>query len=349
MEKEFLKQSIITDKRIINKIFNVKLIDYLDMSFLIVDKNFEEKVVKYFLDSTDEVERVQTLYWKSSEDLKNIFKDNFDLKNKVGIENICPYILTNALEDLKVNLQSITKDLNYCLSIKSDEEIKKIKTLSAVNQAVIFNATNNYTTTINELEAAHIIRTNFEDYNIYNLPIDPSISFGENLRAKVHRNSETYLKEEIPISVDVFCEKDDINATLARTYYYGNNDYTDLNDMYKRLFDFHVKTVELMKPGVSVKEIYVEATNIAKKLNIEKYMPKYFGYGVGTRHIERPLISNDDDAVLKENMVLAVDSRINRIKYYSCKVKDMILIKKDGGEFLSNTQPEIKRIYIEGR
>ena len=104
----------------------------------------------------------------------------------------------------------------------------------------------------------------------------------------------------------------------------------------------HIQTnMQLMKPGVSFRELTFGGHQLPEMYNKQKYSCRFHGVGLCD---EWPLIAYPDqyvegafDAVLEPGMVLCVEALVSREGGdFSIKLEDQVLVTEDGFENLTN-------------
>lgn len=132
-----------------------------------------------------------------------------------------------------------------------------------------------------------------------------------------------------------------ICSDISRTWFLGDGEPTqDMKDDYRLAYD-HIQTnMNLLKPGVSFRELTFGGHQLPALYNKQKYSCRFHGVGLCD---EWPLIAYPDEYVegafdyeLKAGMVLCVEALVSREGGdFSIKLEDQILITEDGFENLT--------------
>ena len=92
----------------------------------------------------------------------------------------------------------------------------------------------------------------------------------------------------------------------------------------------------MLKPGVRVSE-FCEAVRLkAESDDIELLYEEGLGHGVGASENEWPFLTADNDEILKEGMVIALDVKTNGSKNEMIHSVDIYVLTEDGNCKLSD-------------
>jgi Xaa-Pro aminopeptidase len=151
--------------------------------------------------------------------------------------------------------------------------------------------------------------------------------------------------------VDIPTHVKGYHADQTRTYLLGdgNKQITAMYDHLKEISDYLIETI---KPGTKSSEIYENAIKKSKDLNAEEAFLSFgngqksqmIGHGVGLEINEPPILSPNDDSVIRENFVLALDLHMMDPDVGAMKLEDMFLVSGKGNEVLNITPRDLHRI-----
>ena len=94
--------------------------------------------------------------------------------------------------------------------------------------------------------------------------------------------------------------------------------------------------LDIIKPGVKLSELYVEAEKELAKAEVNMRTPS-IGHGLGVECNERPWIEREGEAELLPGMVINVDIPILELGWGGLQIEDTILVTGDGCELLTKT------------
>lgn len=110
----------------------------------------------------------------------------------------------------------------------------------------------------------------------------------------------------------------------------------------KNLLEAHALMLSALKPGVSFKDLF----NIGYQHTLKEfpfYQRGHLGHSIsmGPQTAEVPFISNNQEGVLEEGMILSVENPMYITGYNGFNIEDMVLITKEGYELLTPLTPHI--------
>jgi Xaa-Pro aminopeptidase len=107
--------------------------------------------------------------------------------------------------------------------------------------------------------------------------------------------------------------------------------------MLETALEMHNRVIEAIKPGVRICDLQRIAEDIANARGFSNYyFPTGFGHGIGTSVAETPILFPDNEAVLKKNMVFALEPMIVVEGVGTAVFEEMILVTDSGCEVLSD-------------
>jgi Xaa-Pro aminopeptidase len=104
-----------------------------------------------------------------------------------------------------------------------------------------------------------------------------------------------------------------------------------------------MEAAEMLHPGINVKEIALACLDGMRKRGVEvKFECGRMGHGIGLNSTEPPSITLNDDVILKEGMVIALEPGIsNDDGLYD--IEEIFVVRKNGGECLTDSN---RRLHI---
>ena len=132
-----------------------------------------------------------------------------------------------------------------------------------------------------------------------------------------------------------------ICSDISRTWFLGDGEPTaEMKEDYQLALEHITTNMNLMKPGVSFRELTFGGHQLPEIYQKQKYSCRFHGVGLCD---EWPLIAYPDqytegafDAVLEPGMVLCVEALVSREGgSFSIKLEDQVLVTEDGFENLT--------------
>ena len=277
--------------------------------------------------------------------LKKIIK-TFPKNSNIGFElGMETYLRMSIKEFLKIKKD--LKEYNFIDStnivwslrkIKSNIEIKNIEKICSITSKVFDNFINKISLGMSEREIATLFKkeliNNGVDYIMY-----LSCASGINGYNQIICNpSEKKLGDGDILIIDTGSTLNGYFCDFDRNFGFGNINQKSLN-AYNKLWDATEKTLEIIKPGISCKEIYESLSKNLFSNNIKSKVGR-MGHGFGLQLTEPPSIMIDDNTILEKNMILALEPSIEIENGLILVHEENVLITENGNKLLTTRTPK---------
>ncbi len=273
--------------------------------------------------------------------LKKIIK-TFPKNSNIGFElGMETYLRMSIKEFLKIkkdlqeyNFIDSTNIVWSLRKIKSDLEIKNIEKVCSITSKVFNNLINKISLGMSEREIATIFKkdliNNGVDYIMY-----LSCASGINGYNQIICNpSEKKIGDGNILIIDTGSTLNGYYCDFDRNFGFGNINQKSL-DAYNKLWDATEKTLEIIKPGISCKEVYESLSKNLFSSNVGR-----MGHGFGLQLTEPPSIMIDDNTILEKNMILALEPSIEIENDLMLVHEENILITQNGNRLLTSRTPK---------
>ncbi len=273
--------------------------------------------------------------------LKKIIK-TFPKNSNIGFElGMETYLRMSVKEFLKIkkdlqeyNFIDSTNIVWSLRKIKSDLEIKNIEKICSITSKVFNNLINKISLGMSEREIATIFKkdlmNNGVDYIMY-----LSCASGINGYNQIICNpSEKKIGDGNILIIDTGSTLNGYYCDFDRNFGFGNINQKSL-DAYNKLWDATEKTLEIIKPGISCKEVYESLSKNLFSSNVGR-----MGHGFGLQLTEPPSIMIDDNTILEKNMILALEPSIEIENDLMLVHEENILITQNGNRLLTSRTPK---------
>ena len=277
--------------------------------------------------------------------LKKIIK-TFPKNSNIGFElGIETYLRMSIKEFLKIkkdlqeyNFIDSTNIVWSLRKIKSDLEIKNIEKVCSITSKVFNNLINKISLGMSEREIATIFKkdliNNGVDYIMY-----LSCASGINGYNQIICNpSEKKIGDGDILIIDTGSTLNGYYCDFDRNFGFGNINQKSL-DAYNKLWNATEKTLEIIKPGISCKEVYESLSKNLFSKNVKSNVGR-MGHGFGLQLTEPPSIMIDDNTILEKNMILALEPSIEIENDLMLVHEENILITQNGNRLLSSRTPK---------
>ena len=277
--------------------------------------------------------------------LKKIIK-TFPKNSNIGFElGMETYLRMSIKEFLKIkkdlqeyNFIDSTNIVWSLRKIKSDFEIKNIEKVCSITSKVFNNLINKISLGMSEREIATIFKkdliNNGVDYIMY-----LSCASGINGYNQIICNpSEKKIGDGDILIIDTGSTLNGYYCDFDRNFGFGNINQKSL-DAYNKLWNATEKTLEIIKPGISCKEVYESLSKNLFSSNVKSSVGR-MGHGFGLQLTEPPSIMIDDNTILEKNMILALEPSIEIENDLMLVHEENILITQNGNRLLSSRTPK---------
>ena len=277
--------------------------------------------------------------------LKKIIK-TFPKNSNIGFElGMETYLRMSIKEFLKIkkdlqeyNFIDSTNIVWSLRKIKSDLEIKNIEKICSITSKVFNNLINKISLGMSEREIATIFKkdliNNGVDYIMY-----LSCASGINGYNQIICNpSEKKIGDGDILIIDTGSTLNGYYCDFDRNFGFGNINQKSL-DAYNKLWDATEKTLEIIKPGISCKEVYESLSKNLFSSNVKSSVGR-MGHGFGLQLTEPPSIMIDDNTILEKNRILALEPSIEIENDLMLVHEENILITQNGNRLLSSRTPK---------
>jgi len=256
------------------------------------------------------------------------------IKNKVVGVNYEKVTLGSAKRLRKYcKIKDISRELIRIRSIKTEEEIKKIKKSCSIASNIIKTCIKNFKkfkteTDVKEfLEKEALKRKCKVDFAI--------VASGINASMPHYNACNVNLKKGFCV-IDFGVIYKNYCSDITRTLYIGKPSKKEV-EVYNKVLKIQEECIRKVKQGLKAKNLDSFAR---KKL---KGFIHSLGHGVGIEIHEYPNISDESKDILKKNMVFTIEPGTYKAKRYGIRIEDTILLK-DKAEILTKVDKKLKII-----
>lgn len=239
---------------------------------------------------------------------------------------------------LKENTLDIA--LEKARSIKTKDEIEKIKKAQYITQESFNNILNFIKPGITELEIATEFEFFAKKLGAKCVAFDLIVASGVNSSYPHSKVGNKKIEKNDVILLDVGFNFDGYMSDMSRTLFIG-----EPSRKQKEVYDLVLKAQNLaiskIKPGIKCSEIDCV---VREFINKTKYIDCFLhatGHGVGLNIHEKPFISKNSKDILEPGMVITIEPGIYIKGEFGVRIEDMILITKDSCKNLTSTKKDI--------
>ena len=265
---------------------------------------------------------------------------------KIGLGYGCRDYLKELLAAIDPKIETVdAEDLLWSIRcIKDEDEIAKLKAIAKFTDEAVAWTLSNFCPGMTQIEAENLLIKYGLDHGVADLSFPPTIGF----KTQNHITSAdveyydryTPLVAQTGMAFDVGYMNEGYCSDWGRTLYYGKAP-SKIKDAYKALQSGQVHMVESIVPNkTNINELYglvkAKVTELGFGDDLRFPDSESLGHQIGIDCHEFPMVNKDYDYVLRPGMVFASEPKMFFKDECYMRVEDIILIKEDHAEFLTN-------------
>ena len=275
---------------------------------------------------------------------KNIksFPKNSNIGFELGNETFLRMSI-NDYQDIQKNLSEYnfvdaSKILWSIRKIKSEIEISNIKEICSITSKVFDDFPQKINLGMSEKQITSIFKKELIESGADYIQYMACASGFNGYNQIICNPTERVTKDGDILIIDTGSTLNGYFCDFDRNFGFGNISQKSL-DSYKKLWDVTEKTLEIIKPGISCKEVYESLSKNLFSSNVKSNVGR-MGHGFGLQLTEPPSIMIDDNTILEKNMILALEPSIEIENDLMLVHEENILITQNGNRLLSSRTPK---------
>ena len=233
------------------------------------------------------------------------------------------------------DLKPIGNALETLRSVKTEEEIEFIKQAQSITETVLDKVLSQLKVGATEKDINAELTYQFILQGTDGLAFDNIVAFGENSADCHHIPGDRKLERGDIVLFDIGAKWGGDCSDMTRTFCYGepSQKIADLHSMVLSAQEYVLKHV---KAGMTGREVDGMAREFFKANGYDKEFGHSLGHGVGVDIHELPTLSSRNEEPLAENAVVTIEPGLYIEGFGGVRIEDMVVIKKDGIENLTN-------------
>lgn len=244
---------------------------------------------------------------------------------------------------IKVN--DISHEISKAAVIKNEEQVGRIKECVAVNEKAFSALIGKNIDSETELSLFFYVKeavmkqTSAANHIIYDFLSGARTGevsgFPTNYKL---RAGDTLIADLLPRHKGVY-------ADMTRTYFAGCPDKRQ-KAAYEIVTEALQNAEKILKPGITAKAVYESVYNIFKKYRVEQNFPHHAGHGLGMGYYEAPFFLSDEEEILQESMVVAIEPGLYFKDHFGIRIENNYLITANGAERLGSLPTNIEKFIL---
>lgn len=206
----------------------------------------------------------------------------------------------------KIEVQSILNEILRVRMIKDEGEIDRIRKASRMTEEVMAGVPDLLQHEITETDlAAELNRTGIKA-GAEALFYPTLVSCGEKMLAIHSPPLHRPIRNNELIRIAFALQVDGYGADVVRTFCRGTPP-AEIIPLRDAFFEAQEAVFEMLRPGRRSADVVKTVEEIYRKRNCEKHWARNVGHGLALTIHEPPWISGNDETVINENMVVAIE------------------------------------------
>jgi len=274
-----------------------------------------------------------------------------------GITHGMYLTIFNMLKEigLEKNIVSAEKIVSALRGRKSDSEIDNIKSAIKVTEEIYDKVASFIKPGKTEKEIAAFIKAEIENRNLeyaWEPAVCPAVFSGPETAGAHYAPTDKKIERGHVLNMDFGVKWNGYCSDMQRTFYILKDDETEAPEDVMKGFNTIVDAIEsskkAIKPGVVAKDIDAIARNIVVENGYDEF-PHGLGHQVGRfshdgtallgptweKYAQKPFLP------LEEGMVFTIEPRLEIAGKGTATIEEMIVVTKNGADWLSHPQKEI--------
>ena len=228
-------------------------------------------------------------------------------------------------------------------AVKDEEERKKMRISSALNDQAMAQFKALIHEGITELEAANQMKQIYLDLGCEDFSFTPIVSFGANAADPHHEPDDTVLKPGDCVLFDVGGLKDGYCSDMTRTFY-----YKEVSSRCRMVHDLvraaNAAAEAVIRPGIPIAQIDAAARDLITEAGFGPNFNHRLGHFIGLDIHEYGDVSSANEWLAQPGMIFSVEPGIYLAGETGVRIEDLVLVTEDGCEILNHYPKELEII-----
>lgn len=228
----------------------------------------------------------------------------------------------------------------FMRSLKTEKEISKIKVAQELSEIAFNKVLHMIKSGKTEKEIAFDLEFFMKKEGADAIAFDLIVASGRNSSVPHAEPSNKKIEPGDFITIDMGATYNGYQSDMTRTIAFGKVSKKQ-RFVYDTVLKAQEKAIKAIKAGALCREIDNVARHFIYENGYENCFGHALGHGVGLEIHEKPFLSKNSEDILKNNMVITVEPGIYLKNEFGVRIEDMLVVKEDGCENLTNITKEL--------
>ena len=249
------------------------------------------------------------------------------------------YVTVAGFKEIKKQLKdytfhSVANEIAELRAVKSDIEIEHIKKAQSITEKALSAVLSLLKPGVTEKDISAELTYRFLKFGADGLAFDNIVAFGENSSDCHHIAGDRKLEKGDVILFDIGAKANGYCSDMTRTFVFGEPS-GKFSEIYELVLNAQQNVLKFLKAGMSGREADSIARELFRANGYDREFGHSLGHSVGIDIHENPRLSASNYDELPENCVVTVEPGLY-LEKFGVRIEDMVVIKKDGIENLTN-------------
>ncbi|GIM29055.1 proline dipeptidase [Clostridium polyendosporum] len=225
--------------------------------------------------------------------------------------------------------------------IKDSEEIKLMKKASSINDKVMEEIVNEFSSNRSEKEMCTILRDLYESKGTQGFSFYPIIAYGANAADPHHDSGNSLVKDGDSIIIDMGCRNKYYCSDMTRTFFFGEPS-KEAERVYNIVYEANLNAISKIKPGTRFCDIDRAARAVIEGYNYGKYFTHRTGHSIGIEVHDFGDVSSINEETVQPGMIFSIEPGIYLPGSVGVRIEDLVLVTENGCEVLNKYSKELR-------
>lgn len=294
----------------------------------LVDVSFSDKSDHLMLHAKDEIHQRIKSMWNNG--LVIAIEDSMNLSRYLKLKEA----LTSC--ELTVASELIDKPR----TVKDKNELELLARAEQIGDEAFTHILDIIKPGMTEKEIALELEFFMKKQGASKLSFDTIVASGPNSSMPHAQVTDRAIENGDFVTMDFGCVYKGYCSDMTRTIAVGTPT-DEMKKVYQIVFEANLRAMEGIRAGVKCSDIDALARGYIAEQGYGDYFGHGLGHSVGLYIHEEPRFSPKCDVIIKENMVITDEPGIYIPGRFGVRIEDLVVVKKDGYERLSNSPKEL--------
>ncbi|UXR74829.1 Xaa-Pro peptidase family protein [Staphylococcus sp. IVB6238] len=233
------------------------------------------------------------------------------------------------------NFESLDLTLKQLRNVKTEDEIVQMRRAGELADKCVEIGVAYLKPGVTEREVVNHIENEIKKHGVSEMSFNTMVLFGDHAAAPHGTPGDRTLQNDEYVLFDLGVIYNHYCSDITRTIAFGNPS-KEANRIYEVVKEAEQAAIDAIKPGVTIRTLDEIARDIIEEAGYGEYFPHRLGHGLGLEAHEYQDVSNTNENLLEEGMIITIEPGIYVPKVAGVRIEDDILVTADGYESLSS-------------